>query len=589
MPPNPFPNGFPQVNQGYAQPQVQNLPYYPMPAPPPITSPAYGAWSSEVDRRKQDEELRTLREQSATREREAVEARHKAELDRIRVEADQKAAAAQREMDRKFSELQSTIERLTSSAAKPAIDPAIEALKEQNRQLAEKADQDRRERDAERRDTALREMIKAQADASERRIEQMQAMHAASMQQMQTMITQITANANKPDALAPFIGMMQEQARSNADAIKEVARQNSDSMTKLSAFMMNPRDMISMARDTQVHTEATAERMSSMFGRAFDLQARAVDSALQMNQGGSQTAELVGMGIEKVTGIADRWIGGKSATEKFHLQAQRDVAEAQARAVEATAAVELARAGAVVTPPPVPQGQLSGPQAVPQQAAPKPVAIPKVPTFGKRGKREKAEPGAVEAKRLGRTDREWFTDALIENVENTRNGVAYFHESAAMTPPRLDKKKLDEDGHPMPEGISAPEVAMGVLQAVQMVQQVLATNPGLVPPPAMVDVLFQERYADFIDLLLPDASQKFRDDTVVALISMVKAATGETPQPKPATVAEVDHEDDDADENEEEDDDDADDGDEDPDNDGKVVEMKPPTKPTPRPNGRARA
>lgn len=596
MPPNAFPNGFPQVQPQMAYAQQQPAYYPQLPPPPPVTSPAYGVWAGEADRRKQEEELRTLREENAKREREAADARHKAEMDRVRLEAQAKADAAQRDFDRRFAELQATIEKttaqLTAAQSRPAVDPQIEMLKEQARRAEEKADREAAQREADRRDAQLQMLIKSQADESNRRMEQMQQMHQASMTQMQTMITQLMqASASKPDAMQPIITLMQEQARSNADAIKEVARQQSDSLNKMQAFMMNPRDMVALARESQATSDQASERMQRSFDRVFEIQSKAVENVLQMNQGGSQTAELVGMGIEKITGIADRWIGGKSATEKFQLEAQRSLAESQARAIEAQAAVELSRAGAVVTPPPAPQGQLNG-VPMPQQQAATPTinaeALPKVPTFGKSKNSKPVANGNGERKILGLTDREWFGEALLENVLNTRAGVDYFHESARKG--RFDKLKRDVDGTPMPEGYSAPEVVMGLMQAITMIEQARQQMGDGILPPA-VRVLYQERYADFVDILLPDASQKFRDDVVQGLIEAIKTATGETPNPKPATVPEIveaSDDGDDADEDDDEDDDeDEDDGGdaEDPDkaNDGKVVTVKP------KPNGRARA
>lgn len=571
MPPA-YPNGFPQVQ---TQPNYQQQqPYYPpMPPAPQFGSPAWNAYSGEVERRKQDEELRILREESAKREREAIDARHKSELERVRMEAQQKAESSQREFERRFAELQATIER----NSRPSVDPAIEALKEQNRQLAEKAEREAAQRDMDRRDQQMRDLIKTMTDESNRRMEQMMQMFQSSSQQQQTMITQLLQAANnKPDAMAqlqPFVTLMQEQSRSNADAIKEVARQQADGLNKMQAFMMNPRDMVALARESQATSDQASERMQRSFDRVFEIQSKAVENVLQMNQGGSQTAEIVGMGIEKSLALAERWVGGKTANDKFQLEAQRSVAESQARAVEANAAVELARSGAIVTPPPAPQGQLSGPhvqQAQPQAVMPE---IPKVPAIGKSKAANANDTSSV--KRLGRTDLEWFGPALIDNVKNTREGVAYFHESAKIG--RFDKLKRDADGHPMPKGYSAPEVVEGLVHAIIMVENTRQQIPGVELPPIITHVLYQERFADFVDLLLPDASEKFRVDVVQGLIAAIEKLTNQTAQPKPATVAEVtdaqpqaDGEDD-GDDDDDADDDEDDGEDEDPDNDGKPV------------------
>ena len=127
----------------------------------------------------------------------------------------------------------------------------------------------------------------------------------------------------------------------------------------------------------------------------------------------------------------------------------------------------------------------------------------------------------------GRTDEEWFGPMLVK-VNELRGFVALFIQGLEQDPPVL----LDNAANPEICALAIHQAALFVME-----QQI--------PIPAMVDLLVQGMVADFLDVLLPDAPQAYRDDVARILMS-----NGET---------------------EEEDDDDDDDDDDDADAQPQVV------------------
>lgn len=520
-----FPNGLPQPTFFQQQQQPQG---YGMPQQPAIGTQAYAAWAGELERRKVDDELRQLRERDREREREALEAKHRAEVERVRSEA----ATAQRAMEAKFAELQNTIAQLN----KPTVTPEFEMMKQQLRAAEEKAEHERAEREAERRDQAMRDMIKAMNDESRKQMEMMQRMFETQMQTMQAMLQQ---TANKPDAMKDVFLLIQEQSRANAEVVKDIARQNDNAINRLQGFMMNPMQMIQLAKESQQGAEMATERMASTFGRVIEMQQRVTENALNMQPQGGGVLDVVREGMGGLKDFAERVVSAKNANEKFAMQAQAQVAQAQARAYEAQVAAEAAAHAAangqtVHTPPaPRPQSQLAG--------------IPMGPVVSKKPE-EQQDAGP---KRLGKTDEEWFTGAFVDNVIELREAID------------------DNDGED--DDVTPKDVVGYVTTAVQMSMQ------QQVMIPAIMELLMQQRYADFVDVLIPDASFEFRTEVVQGIINMLREMSGQEPAPVPRTETKVEAKPVEAKPKMQIVKDDEDDDDEDPDQDGKPVPPPPPS------------
>lgn len=507
-----FPNGLPNGNYPMALPQ-QAPTYYPqqpaynmMPSPPPVGTPAWATWQAEADKRKLEEELRALRDAAAQRDREAQEAKHRAELERMRVENESKAASAQRTVDTQLAEMRSMLAGLASTIKDAATarpvgpDPAVEAIREQNRVLAAQVEDARRQAEADRRERDMRDLVARQAEESNRRFEELRRQHEQTIAQMQAQAIAAQAQANRPDAM---LSLMTEQTRQHAETMKELARSNQTVIDRLQANAMNPRDILMLAKESAAGAEQATDRVTKFFGSVVEMQQKVTENALQMQPGGSGVVDVIRDGVSGIKEVAEKYVSARGTSERFAFQAQKDVAEAQARAVEAQANAEIVKANpgafgpqqpVYAPPPPRQEAQLAGPRI--EQAA------------------------DANVKRLGRTDVQWFTAALMPEIEQLREGVDTFVEAFETDPP-----EQDESGK-IP-GLTPAQTAGLIVQATQLVMQ------QQVKIPAMLELLMQERYADFLDVVLPDAPQRYRDEATQELIALLAKLSGETPAPKP--------------------------------------------------------
>lgn len=561
--PSAFHNGLPANVPG--QPQTVYVQQPPAPQYTPrepvirYDPNAAALAAAEADRRRMEEQLKEMQAQLQRAREEQMQAQHRQELERA--EARMRAEAlAQNE---KFSKLEQMIAALATAATqRPTTDPAIEALKEQNRVLAQQAADERREREAERREREMKEMIQRQAEESRRQMEAMQASVAAQQAAAQQAAALAAASANKgPD---PMIMFMQENARQQIEAVKEQSRNQTAQMAQLQTYMMNPRDIMAMAKESSNGLDQATRSITSTYQSILEMQRNAVEQILQLNSGGgSETIQLIEKGLERASSMAERYLGGKTKEAVSAQQTQASLAQANAAAMQAQAQAMTVQAQMQARQQ---AGGLSGPQ-VPASAGPagdtRVAQTSSAQPANANGKDPNAQwttgpvPAIVEGpavKRVhGRTDLEWFGPILPKVIE-LRTGVAHFHESLKMSPPRLKK-----DG--TVDGVEPEQASSVILQAAMIVMQ------QQIQIGAMTDLLGQGRVADFMDVLLPDASQQYRDEVAQLVLNELSGNT----------------EDDDDEDEDEDDDGDGEDGDD------NAVEVQPPVKPAKPANGRARA
>src|SRR5262249_22198483 len=158
-----------------------------------------------------------------------------------------------------------------------------EQLREQNRILEARAETERREREAERRDRELRDQMQRQAEENRRQIE---------------LITAQLQNQNK--GLDPLIMMMQENSSQQIEPVREQARQATTQMAQMQGFMMNPRDILAMAKESSNGLDQATRSITSTYQSILEMQRNAVEQILQLNNtGGSETIALVKEGLER--------------------------------------------------------------------------------------------------------------------------------------------------------------------------------------------------------------------------------------------------------------------------------------------------
>lgn len=544
MPPNPygapsaFPNGFPPNPAPQAQPVYAQQGYAPQgygyggqPQWWPQTTLIGTNGSDGVDRRRYEDQVRSMEVQLAKAREDAMTAQHRQELDRVSV--------AQVE---RFNKLEAMMVQLAQAQTKPAVDPAVEAMKEQNRILQDRLENEKREREAERRERDLKDEMRRSTEETQRRFEELMA----------------AQQQNK--GMDPFLLMMQQLTQQHSAAMQEQQRNFTAQLASLQSQMMTPRDILAMAKESSGGLDQATRSITNAYQDILQMSRQAVEQALAINtQGGSETIGLIKEGMERATGMAEKYIGGKVKEATVAQQAQAEMAKAQAMAMQATAATkqaevqgqmlaaQLAARAAAANP----QAQAAAPAAQPTaqnkpntqpvagpngahpqaQTAPansngqaqvtQPPAAPVVDSWSTGPVPPAASISPEEAsravRRLGHTDEEWF-GMILPQVHELRAGVDRFLDSLRMQPPRLLA-----DGHV--DGVEPDQAANVILQAGQQVMQ------RQLPILAMTELLAQERVAEFMDVLLPGAPQPYRDHVSQTIFNTLKALNGEDDDP----------------------------------------------------------
>jgi len=472
-------------------------------------------------------------------------------------EFERRAAEMKAESDRRFGELQQLIQQMGQNLVKaqPTHDPAIEQLREANRQLQEQIRAAAEITAQARREQEMRELIRTNQEETRRQIEAANARYELLMRE--------TAKSG-PD---PTVMMFQEQMRMQVEAMKEMARANQAQLDRVQSNIMRPQDLLQIVKDSSNGADQVHSTMNRAWMDMFQMQRQAIEHIAQLNQGngGNEVIGLVrdiGAGVQ---GMVEKYTGGKTKEAVASFQTQAEMARAQADVIKsnndrlasmAQTEATIKQGGAVAqradgsfvgaTPPgaqpaipaaPTPvngngngNGHASAaahpPWVAPKQprTVPAPAPVPaEQPSSGlSGGTPAQAAPGSQigpvvvngevaydpQRKIKGRTDAQWF-GVLLPKVIELRGGVDRLIESLKMNPPRMDPKNPA-----MPDGVVPEQTAMAVHQAAMYVME------HNIPIPAMVDLLIQGMVPDFIDVLLPDAPQAYRDDVTKLLMSI---------------------------------------------------------------------
>jgi len=471
----------------------------------------------------EDDEVRRMREErEAERQRVAAE---QAQMQRQLME--QQLLAMRQSHEQSMAALRAEIARFAEAAPKGESDELRRIREEQERMRQdaerqrqeserrlemERSDREReRERhERERRDEMLQREMKETREATERRFEQMQ------MQGRQT---------------DPVVEMMKENARMNADAQREIARMQNESASRMSQFMVSPVQLAGLMKDNSSGTDGLMRGIITSVGEIGNLYKNAAETIMQMSGGGGDppAARLIQEGIGRASEVAERFLAVKrdqviSEGKVKTAEAQRDTTRIQAEAAlrSQAMAVQQGRPAPGWVPPPTvvqggsglggaqqqqrPQQQAPQQQHVPQQAAqpaantngqprkPGPIDLPTEPIAQRtNGAIDPYPPPPPPPNNTGPSEEEVFGIAL-ESVHRLRRGVA--------------EGKLNPD-----------KTVDAILQGVEHV----VTNQLVIP----AFLLFQqERWADFIDVMLPNAPNDFKAECVRILLEEIEPDDG---------------------------------------------------------------
>lgn len=482
-------------------------------------------------RREAEERQKALEERLRQQELERKELEYKANLDRIQQQQAQQIAELRQQANEQIRSLQEEIRRLLENKTKPedeelrrlreqlaeqqlaAIrqqsEQQILALREQLARMAEKPaeseelrrlreEQERQRREMERererfeqqrREELMRQEIKEQKEALER--------------QIQALIQAQSARANDP-----LIDALKETARLQAEQMREIARMQQQQTDKISAFMVPPAQLAKIMLDGRAGTDGLIKNVVDSVNGIVNMYKSAAEHAMQISGGGSDppVARIIQESMARAGEVAERYLTMKRDQMISEAKVKQAQAQAQAEAAKAAAAAAQARllqtpvsAGLAGVPVRSNGYVMPTPMPTPTVTTP-PVSVPTSPTAAaappapSEAPTSDAPSAPSTASKAGPTEEEMFGVAL-ESVRRLRKGVE--------------------------EGKLNPEQAVdAILQGVEYVTANQLTIPAF--------TLFQqERWADFIDVLLPDAPQEFKTECVRILTEEVEVVEGD--------------------------------------------------------------
>src|SRR5690606_27326834 len=211
-------------------------------------------WQAEAERRRTEEERRRAEEERKKWEEEVKKREHELQAAReaamrkeyeAMLERERQASAERmKTMESQIGELRQLVTQLTTVVQNGVQrNPELEMLKEQARQNAERLEREQREREAERRDLAIREMIRAQQEASQKQYETLQRQFEQQLQQITRAM-----ESRGPD---PAFSLMKEIIAQNNQALKDLSHQNSLQFERMQAMMMKPQDLMLLTKESQ--------------------------------------------------------------------------------------------------------------------------------------------------------------------------------------------------------------------------------------------------------------------------------------------------------------------------------------------------
>ena len=464
-----YPTSSPQQPAPQAPPQA--TPWSPMGPQPPWWQTMLGGNSSSDSREK--DRVRQLEERLAAAERENAKREYQAELERQRAEHAQQLNALKEEL-----------RRIGESKSKDP-DPEILRMREESERL-------RRETELKDLRQGFQEQINVMRQALEKLATQPTGESETIKQIREEMrrteerferekqeqrhrdeLREIRSELNKgPD---PMITYLTEQSRLQTENSREMARQQTEAMNRVTQQMVSPVQMMEILQKKDGGVDNVVNSIIGSFGGAFETYRMMMESLVQMQGGGQSPAQaMLQQGMDRVGDIANQYLAYQRDKAVHEARAKAAAAQAQAKAAEAMRTPQ--------TPTPRAPGydqEMVQPRS-PEDEAQEAGAQEGDNLAGSNGQSGEAQPAEVIDinERRPPTEEEMFGPAL-DSVGRLREGVA--------------------------AGNLRPDQAVAaIIQGVAICEQQGLQIPAF--------TLFSEgRFADLMDALLPDAPQQFRD------------------------------------------------------------------------------
>lgn len=406
--------------------------------------------------------------------------------ERLKLEAKMERQAQQSQHEKEMSAVTAEMRRLSETVTKRPSDEESPALKAAMDKINALEQQNTTQ--------VLMQSMQSMQENTNRMFERMAADNNRKIEEMRR-----ASEANQTDPMLPMLmQMMQQMGSAQQQSTQTFVQfmqanqtQQLEQARLAQSSQMRPQEMLELFRAGN----SGADQMASAYGKAWELMANGVESILHAQGPGVHPAlAMIGQGVEGGLGMAQQYLEMKQAETQANAQARTIQAQMEAQSRIRTAQIQA------------------------QATAGEGAAEEYTPDFsgGEDGEGESEEessevevlPAHTEDE-IGRQEDQLFGEAL-PHVMRLRKGV----DSGA---------------------VSSTQAAAAVLQAVDHFGQA-ATEGNAIPP--IFSLFAEERFADLIDALIPDARASFRDEAASALyqgVSNLKKqagiATGPPPQP----------------------------------------------------------
>ncbi len=401
-----------------------------------------------------------------------AEDRRTREMDALRSEMRAQQAEDRRRADERDARMEKLIEKL--SAKPQGEDAALAAIRQQNEMLQRKLDDEKRERDAERREAATREEIRRNREDMDRVIRDLQV--------------------NKTDPMIPMIMQMMTSQSANAmEAVKAIQaatttagsaaeRQTNALVEQLRSTVIKPTEIMAMMQGAKGDSAEMARMVLETSKSMMDTQRGVFEQLLDVAGQGNQPPWLqaVQTAMDKIGPIGEA-IAARAQQQKVVVQRVAVPVDANGRPTGRP----------IVTTPPPQSAQIAGApgQAPPTVAGPTEIRNTTEPAKKARKVKLKSVPGGAPAAPTTAEIADMEADDVAEMIEPF-NDVQFFGETLLGL---IDNQIRSQ----VSAGVAANTIA----------DLLLAARPNLAtlsPRPAAVELYMAEQIEVLIERVLPD-------------------------------------------------------------------------------------
>jgi hypothetical protein len=445
------------------QQHQQGAPMYPQLAPVPSIAAAPD------DRLREEREARIRLESEISRK--DLENRYKEQIGSVNTEVRQLAA--------QLGQVVQLVQQRPGATEEAA---SVQSLKEQIARL-----------EAANREDKITQLIAQQAAQTQALLAQMKA---DSDRAIAALTSQLAAKPTGPDpTLMMMMEMQKQQQASQLQYMQMLSSQNQS--------QLGPREWIDLTRSMNTG----AEQQATAFSKAWELMMQGVETILHAQGPGVHPAiEMIGQGIQAAAGMVERQAEAKEKVGTAQAQAAMYQAQANAQL-----AAQLAQ-----------RGQLAGPA--------QPQAAPARDAQAEQDAADAAEQDAADADDASETEQQQQQQA------STNVRPAGVSSGAARPAPIVDaeaqaaRKKADREmfgaalqsiqklRKKVRDGeFDQQTAAAAILQGVDQIMKLKVKVP-------IMDLWAAGQLADVLELMLPDATMKFREQVIEAIVQIVQQA-----------------------------------------------------------------